>query len=136
MAQKSALMAAWLWLPVFSTGLRTVGRQRFQSKLQRTPTTAGERSLMPQSEIRALAEAVDIAARHAPFHATCLTRSLLLRWRGLHAELRIGVNLASGTVQAHAWVKCAGCAVNDRADIADVIKPFALPPRLAAFSAS
>ena len=95
---------------------------------------------MQQNDVLALAEAVNIAARHTPFHATCLTRSLLLCWllrrHGVASELRIGVNLSSGTLQAHAWVECAGRPVNDRGDITDMFKPFASPPAESAFIAS
>ena len=95
---------------------------------------------MQQNDIMALAEAVNIAARHTPFHATCLTRSLLACWllrrRGVFSELRIGVNLSSGTLKAHAWVEYAGQPVNDRADIADEFRPFASPPAETAFIAS
>ena len=95
---------------------------------------------MQQNDILALAEAVNIAARHTPFRITCLSRSLLLCWllrrRGVSSELRIGVNLSSGSLKAHAWVEYAGQPVNDRADIADEFRPFASPPAETAFIAS
>ena len=138
--QQRTMVAAWLWLPLFWIGLRTLGLDRFQSRLQRKPITARQPSSMQQNDILALAEAVNIAARNTPFHATCLTRSLLACWllrrRGVSSELRIGVNLSANTLQAHAWVECAGHPVNDRADIADVFKPFDSPPAMTAFNAS
>ena len=138
--QRRTLVAAWLWLPLFWIGLRTLGLDRFQSHLQRKPIAARQASPMQQNDVRALAEAVNIAASHTPFHATCLTRSLLACWllrrRGVSSELRIGVNLSSGSLKAHAWVECAGHPVNDRADIADEFKPFDSPPSMAAFIAS
>ena len=134
------MVAAWLWLPLFWIGLRTLGLDRFRSRLQSKPTAAGQPSPMQQNDVLALAEAVNIAARHTPFHATCLTRSLLACWllrrRGVSSELRIGVNLSSGTLKAHAWVEYTGQPVNDRADIADEFKPFASPPAETAFIAS
>ena len=138
--QQRTMVAAWLWLPLFWIGLRTFGFDRFQSRLQRKPITARQPSSMQQNDVLALAEAVNIAARHTPFHATCLTRSLLACWlirrRGVSSELRIGVNLSSGTLKAHAWVEYAGQPVNDRADIADEFRPFASPPAETAFIAS
>ena len=80
-------------------------------------------------DIQAVGETVNIASRHMPFLATCLTRSLVLTWmlrrRGVRSDLRIGVHLARGTLYAHAWVECDGVPVNDRADIATEFAPFA-----------
>ena len=65
---------------------------------------------------------MNIATRHTPFRATCLSRSLLLGWllrrRGVASDLRIGVRLTNGVLDAHAWVECSGVPVNDRPDIA------------------
>lgn len=137
--QKRVLMAAWLWLPVFWICLRTAGLNRFESWLQHKPIVTRQSSPVSHDEIQSVAEAVNIAANHTPFHATCLSRSLLLCWllrrRGVASEVRIGVNLASGTLRAHAWVDCAGRPVNDRSDIADEFKPFDSPSAMAAFIA-
>jgi hypothetical protein len=139
-AQKRVLIAAWLWLPVFWIGLRALGPTRFHSRLQRKPIVVQHASPMTQDEIRSFAETVNIAARHTPFPATCLSRSLLLSWllrrHGVASELRIGVKLNAGTLLAHAWVECGGHPVNDRADIADEFHPFASQPPMTAFSAT
>jgi len=80
---------------------------------------------------------VNLAARHSPFPATCLTRSLLLQWlllrRGVASQLRIGVRLHSKSLQAHAWVECDGVPVNDSVDIASQFAPFAASLPAAAF---
>lgn len=114
--QRRTLLAAWLWLPVFWLALRVLGLARFHSSLKRRPTSAT--ALMPTSAIKALGEAVNIAARHTPFPATCLTRSLLFGWllrkRGMDSDLRIGVRLTHGLLEAHAWVECGGVPVNDQ----------------------
>ena len=69
-----------------------------------------------------------------------LTRSLVLGWllqrRGVATELRIGVRLVGGVLDAHAWVEYLGVPVNDRRDVAPQFGPFsgsAAPP---AFSSS
>lgn len=127
-AQQRTLLAAWAWLPLFWLSLRLLGLSRFRDWLQRTAASpAGGMLTIP--DIQALGESVNIAARHAPFPATCLTRSLLLNWmlqrRGVRSDLRIGVRLTHGKLYAHAWVECGGVPVNDRADIATEFPPFA-----------
>ncbi len=56
-----------------------------------------------------------IAASHGPYRATCLRQSLalwlLLRRRGIPAELRIGVRKEGGDLQAHAWVEHQGATL-------------------------
>lgn len=119
--QQRMLQAAWLWLPFFWLGLRVLGLPRLQALLQRRPLAAEPASVLMLPEIQALGEAVNIAARHSPFPATCLTRSLLLGWllrrRNVASELRIGVRLTQGILDAHAWVECEGVPVNDRPEV-------------------
>jgi hypothetical protein len=112
-------------LPLFWLGVRTLGLRRMQAVMSRSrqpfAKTNGE-------EIRALSELVNRAAHHHPLPASCLTRSLLLAWllrrRGWGSELRIGVRLNDGSLDAHAWLECDGIPVNDRADIAGDFRPF------------
>jgi len=117
--QKRTLLAAWLWLPLFWLGLRLLGLSRFQAWLHKTPARSDLSLTLPV--IKALGEAVNIASRHTPFPVTCLTRSLLLGWllrrRGVASDLRIGVRLTQGMLDAHAWVECDGVPVNDRPDV-------------------
>lgn len=120
--QRRTVMLAWLWLPLFWLGLRYLGLPRFQAWLQRRPLAAGQAGALALPDLQSLGEAVNIAARHTPFPATCLTRSLLLGWllrrRGVTSELRIGVRLNQGVLDAHAWVECEGVPVNDLPDVA------------------
>ena len=117
--QKRTLMAAWFWLPLFWLGLRILGLPRFQAWLLKAPARLDLSLTLPV--IKALGEAVNIAARHTPFPATCLTRSLLLGWllrrRNVASKLRIGVRLTQGMLDAHAWVECEGVPVNDSPDV-------------------
>ena len=117
--QKRTLLSAWLWLPLFWLGLRALGLSRFQACLLKTPARSAPPLALPV--IQALGEATNIAARHSLFPATCLTRSLLLEWllRRLNviSELRIGVRLTQGMLDAHAWVECEGAPVNDQPDV-------------------
>ena len=117
--QKRMLLAAWLWLPLFWLGLRVLGLPRFQAWLLKVPARSALSLTIPV--VKTLGEAVNIAARHTPCPVTCLTRSLLLSWllhrRGVASDLRIGVRLTRGTLEAHAWVECEGVPVNDRPDV-------------------
>lgn len=119
--QQRTLLIAWLWLPVFWLGLRVLGLPRLQVWLRHRPLAIPCASALALPEIQALGEAVNIAARHSPFPATCLTRSLLVGWllrrRGVGSELHIGVRLMQGLLEAHAWVECEGIPVNDRLDV-------------------
>ena len=135
--QKRTLLAAWLWLPLFWLGLRVLGLPRFQACLLKTPAPSAPSLALPV--IRALGEAINIASRHSPFPATCLTRSLLLGWllrrRGVQSQLRIGVRLTQGALDAHAWVECEGIPVNDRPDVNAQFASFGDLIPLAAFQA-
>ena len=117
--QKRTLLVAWLWLPLFWLGLRVLGLPRFQAWLLRAPARSAHSLTLPV--VKALGEAVNIAARHSLFPATCLTRSLLVGWqlrrRGVASKLRIGVRLTQGMLDAHAWVECEGVPVNDSPDV-------------------
>ena len=119
--QQRALLSAWLWLPFFWLGLRVLGLPRLQAWLQRRPLAAQSAPALALPEIQALGEAVNIAARHSLFPATCLTRSLLLGWllrrRCVTSELRIGVRLTQGVLDAHAWVECESVPVNDSPNV-------------------
>ena len=117
--QKRTLLVAWLWLPLFWLGLRVLGLPCFQSWLMRQPARSGLVMTLPG--IAAIGEAVNVAARHSLFPATCLTRSLLLiyllRRCNVVSELRIGVRLTQGILEAHAWVEFESVPINDRLDV-------------------
>jgi hypothetical protein len=106
-------------MPIFWLGLRVLGLPRFQARLQRSKAPVNAAMTLP--DIQALGELVNIAARHTLGPRTCLTRSLLLGWllrrRGVESQLRIGVRLNQGALDAHAWVEWEGVPVNDRPDV-------------------
>jgi hypothetical protein len=130
--ERRTLLVAMAWLPLFCFGLDILGLRRFQDWLQHDRPSVD--SALSQDEIIRIATLVNIAARHVPFPATCLTRSLLLHWmlqrRGIASELRIGVRMNQGALDAHAWVEYAGIPINDRSDVGKQFEPFAeLLPR-------
>ena len=125
-AHQRALLAAAFWMPLFWLGLRLFGLPRFQALLQRS--TVKRDAAMTLPDIQALGELVNIAARHTLGPRTCLTRSLLLGWllrrRGVESQLRIGVRLTNGLLDAHAWVECDGLPVNDQPDVSTQFASF------------
>jgi hypothetical protein len=125
--ERRTLLAAMASLPLFWLGLHVLGLRRFQAWLQcDRPQIESSLSL---DDIVRVATLVNIAALHVPFRATCLTRSLLLGWilrrRGVASQLRIGVRLTQGVLDAHAWVEYAGIPINDRPDVGGQFAPFA-----------
>lgn len=124
--ERKTFLAAQLQLPLFWVGLHVLGLQRFQRWLQRRPFAVAHKLLL--DEMMRMGMMINIAARHSPFPATCLTRSLLLCWllrrKGVDAQLRIGARLTDGTLDAHAWVEHTGVPVNDRQDVSTQYAPF------------
>ena len=118
-ADQRTLLIAAFWMPLFWLGLRVWGLPRFQARLQVSPMTPAVAMTLP--DIQALGSLVSIAARHTLGPRTCLTRSLLLGWllrhRGVDSQLRIGVRLTNGVLDAHAWVEWEGVPVNDQPDV-------------------
>jgi hypothetical protein len=125
--ERHSLLAAMAWLPLFWLGLRVLGLQKFQARLQRGNVPAEHR--ISHDEILRIATLVNIAALHGLFPATCLTRSMLLGWmlrrRGVATQLRIGVRMTQGSLDAHAWVEYAGVPINDLSDVGEQFASFA-----------
>ena len=114
--EQKALLASLVLLPLFWLGLRLAGLQRFQAWLDSFPVA--RRAPLTDAEAADLGVAVNRAANHLLGPASCLTRSLLLRWLlrrfGTASDLRIGVSFEAGKLAAHAWVEIDGSPVNDR----------------------
>ena len=100
--EQETLMVSLVLLPLFWLGLRLAGLQRFQAWLDRSPVA--RRVPLSQAEAAALGVAVNRAANHVLGPATCLTRSLLLRWLlrryGTSSDLRIGVRFEARRVRS------------------------------------
>ena len=135
--ERRTFMTAMAMLPLFWIGLRVLGLQRLQTWLQRNPrSVAGPLST---EALQRLGTLINSAAHHALGPANCLTRSLYLWWllqrKGVPSELRIGVRLTGGTLEAHAWVEHDGIPINDRPDVSTDFAPFAEPVSPSLFSA-
>ncbi|MGM9424862.1 lasso peptide biosynthesis B2 protein [Hydrogenophaga sp. MI9] len=111
------LAAAWWALPLCWFSLRRHGLARLHQRLR--PTQGW---LVAPDTLAPLGRAVNAAARISPFPSTCLSRSLVLMgWltrRGIHSDLRIGVQLQQGQLHAHAWLEHQGTPINDQPEIA------------------
>jgi hypothetical protein len=125
-SDRRAFFSAWAWLPLFWLGLRVLGLQRFQRWL--AADSAQNPCNVSVDDMRRLGSLVNSAARWTPFPATCLTRSLLLRWwlqrRGVASALRIGVRINQDIFAAHAWVEYQGVPINDEANVGEQFAAF------------
>jgi hypothetical protein len=117
------LLVAALLLPFVAAGIRFGGTLR----LCRWFRQARGGMRIRHSPV-VVARIVNVAASHLPFSAGCLARSLLLHRllarQGTASTLRIGVRLAGGRLEAHAWVECDGTPVNDTEDVSLRYAPF------------
>ena len=126
---RRAFLAAMVLLPLFWISLRVVGLHRLQAWLQRKPVRVA--NALPTDELQRLGHLVNSATHHTLGPANCLTRSLYLWWllrrKGIDSQLRIGVRLTGGVLDAHAWVEHAGIPINDRQDVSADFAPFTEP---------
>jgi hypothetical protein len=114
------ILGACVALPLIGLSLAVRGFGATQASLQRF--LPSKRNL---SEVEA--GCTDLALRSARMtraaarlfggHFTCLERSLTLWWllerQGIAANVRIGTRKGEGRFEAHAWVECAGVALDD-----------------------
>lgn len=115
--RRTFLAALWL-LPACSLALRTLRLARVQGMLAAIAEIPAD-----APDPRRISYCVDAAARQLPIRSSCLTRSLvlhaLLLRRGLASEVRVGVRLSDGRLDAHAWVESAGAPLNDVPDVGE-----------------
>ena len=108
---------------MFWVGLRLAGLRRLHAWAHRQGRMAPGGTTLEMADVKALGRLVNIAARYPPLPRACLTRSLLLVWllrrHGVDAQVRIGVRLVRGALDAHAWAEWQGEPVNDKRDIGE-----------------
>lgn len=126
--ERRTLGAALIGLPLCGLGLRLRGLG--MAETLSTPHPGREPpsgALLDQA--RQIARGIAIAARHGPYRASCLERSLLLcrmlRRRGMPCALRIGAESVRGDLLAHAWVECNGVVLDDDPAVARRFVAFA-----------
>ena len=123
-SERRCYLSALLLLPLVDISLRLFSWQRCQHWAERWAERWAKRSQAAGRSLpapRRIAWLVERAARHCPWPATCLRRSLLL-WAfllrsGVVSELRLGFRNPGGKFEAHAWVEWNGVPLNDTPDV-------------------
>ena len=109
-------------LPLVSLSLRLRGFRSTQASLQKRMGGALSGGCDPSNPANAertalTARMVRSAAYRSLGTATCLERSLALRWllerQGIASSARIGTRKTGQKFEAHAWVECDGVALNE-----------------------
>ncbi len=128
---------AWrlaLLLPLIDVSLRLLGFQRTWGWLARFLSTFAP-NVADSADIESAQRAAHIAravGARSPWRTSCLRQALalwlLLRRRGLDAQLKIGVIRRQAPFMAHAWVELGGIALDPEVPAGAVFPPLA-PPR-------
>lgn len=129
---------AWrlaLLLPLIDLSLRLIGFQRSWGWIARfapmAVTKAAESGDLAAAQ-RTASIARAVGAR-SPWRTSCLRQALalwlLLRRRGLDAQLKIGVIQRQAPFMAHAWVELGGVALDPVVPAGAVFPPLAPPGR-------
>jgi hypothetical protein len=108
------LLEATLWLGAARLSLRFLPFRHVAARLR--PWVRPGTAAAPDDELRRVAWAVTLAARHVPWRAVCFHEGIaaqrLLARRGLASELIYGVKRAEGgALSAHVWVRAHGIDV-------------------------
>lgn len=111
--ERLSTVVAFLTLLIVDLVMKVAGFQRFHRLIGRFPVRQGI-GAGPDAATR-IAASVDRASIFYFKRAWCLQRSAatvcLMRWRGLPADLVIGIHRLP--FYAHAWVEIEGAVVND-----------------------
>jgi len=97
-------------VPLVSTSLWLLGFRRTLSWVERTAraNASGAAAHAASPVIKEGVAAIGRVRRHTPWSGRCLARALSLWWvlrrSGVIASLHLGVRMAGGKLDAHAWV--------------------------------
>ncbi len=121
--ERRLFFGALVMLPATALALRLLGLRRVHAALRRAGC-ASNNSVGParaRHHVGRVTRLVAAAARHGPYKATCLPRSLALQWllrrRGIESDLRVGVRKVAGGLEAHAWLEHEGLPLIDAPDV-------------------
>jgi len=126
---RATVLLPWVALRLKLQGFQATNQslQRKFSVLQKPLWEIGVPELEAE-RVALTARMVRAAARHGLGNPSCLEESLvlayLLRRQGIEAQLRIGVKKNIPKFEAHAWVECAGVALNEAESLHDHYAPF------------
>jgi hypothetical protein len=113
-------------LAVIAISLRLLGLGRTIGLANRIGAKGRHDEVFPHDLVRATAERVARAGAFYPGRAECLEQSMvlliLLRRRGLPAQLRLGVQ--NFPFAAHAWVELDGRPINEREELVTQMTTF------------
>lgn len=127
--QRRELAAALLYLPFFRLAIRVIGFDRLHRWILRTP--ASRARALAGEDVRQMGVLVNAATATVLGQGNCLARSMYLLWRlrrlGVSGDLKIGMRLADGRLEGHAWVELEGAPVNDAKNIGDQYVAFSDP---------
>jgi hypothetical protein len=103
-------LAVWV-----EAAVRVMPFSRVLERMRRDATATSDLS-RTQIEYQRLGRFVAVAYDILPFPATCLRRSLvlhgLLERRGVPSRFCLGVAKSGPTLDAHAWIECAGVTLD------------------------
>ena len=118
--QRLLLLEAALFLGLARLALLTLPFGRIAPWLQRSPDS----DRRDTTAVRAVGQAVTIAARNVPWNAVCLPQAMaakaMLARRGQGSTLHLGAARAGSGLTAHAWLVAGGEVVVGEAGIDDV----------------
>ncbi|MCP9888686.1 lasso peptide biosynthesis B2 protein [Cyanobium sp. ATX 6A2] len=124
---RRVVLGSVLLLPVFWVRVKLLGRWELSCRNGAAIDAASAGSPASLEALRHLGKLVNAAAHTLLPPDNCLTRSLVLQWllnrRGVPTDLRLGVQLINGQLQAHAWIESHGHPLNDGADVAERFLP-------------
>jgi hypothetical protein len=137
--QRWLLVHALIVLPVTDLGLGLIGVQRWRGVLRRCSNflpaaryyknqTGTDQGSVDAAQT--IAWLVLTASEQGLWRPKCLPRAMttwfLLRRLGIDSEIRFGARKEDGELEAHAWVECAGVALNEQ-DVELRFLPFVGP---------
>lgn len=128
-AQRRLLLPGFFALILIAALVRTIGYGRTRRLLERFGSPgAGAGSGGGRERAASIARLIDGIARHGPYQATCLPRSLTLWWflrrRGISCEMRFGARRLDDGILAHCWVEMDGVPLNDDQQVTERYPPF------------
>ena len=130
LAEHVLLVEAAVALPLTRRALKVRGFAATARSLERLARRRLALPLRGDEAARAAATArlVYAAGARFPFRANCLPKALVLRTlllrQRIAADLRIGVRIADGQLEGHAWVEHRGAPLSQPPDIAQRFAPF------------